>query len=303
MTILTVFVQMLALLVMIGVGFVAAKAKFLDGHTNAHLSQLIVNILNPMLVLSSAAGSVGQVPLERLGLVLLIAVGMFLVFILAGTLLSPAFERDPLQRKTFQLMFVFSNLGFIGIPVVSSVLGAEYVVYVSEFILVYNLVFYTYGVALVEGKFSLASLRSLINPGNLCCLAALAILLLDLHLPDFLLTAVDCVGGAASPLALASVGFTLASADLKAIFGDRRLYLFTLVKLLVLPCLMLPVVRLLPVDPTLVSVCMVMFGMPVGSMPLMLINEKGLESRVCTASILMTTLLCVVTVPILMAIL
>ena len=95
MTILTVFVQMLALLVMIGVGFVAAKAKFLDGHTNAHLSQLIVNILNPMLVLSSAAGSVGQVPLERLGLVLLIAVGMFLVFILAGTLLSPTFERDP----------------------------------------------------------------------------------------------------------------------------------------------------------------------------------------------------------------
>ena len=303
MTILTVFVQMLALLVMIGVGFVAAKAKFLDGHTNAHLSQLIVNILNPMLVLSSAAGSVGQVPLERLGLVLLIAVGMFLVFILAGTLLSPAFERDPLQRKTFQLMFVFSNLGFIGIPVVSSVLGAEYVVYVSEFILVYNLVFYTYGVALVEGKFSLASLRSLVNPGNLCCLAALAILLLDIHLPGFLLTAVDCVGGAASPLALASVGFTLASADLKAIFGDRRLYLFTLVKLLVLPCLMLPVVRLLPVDPALVSVCMVMFGMPVGSMPLMLINEKGLESRVCTASILMTTLLCVVTVPILMAIL
>lgn len=302
MTLLTVFLQMLALLLMIGVGWLAAKKKMLDEHTNTKMSQMIVNIFNPLLVLSSAANSVGQVPLDRLGFVMLVAIGMFLIFILAGVLLAPLFDKDPFQRKVFQLMFVFSNLGFIGIPVVSSVLGAEYVVYVSEFILVYNLVFYTYGVALMEGRFSLSSLKSMVNPGNIFCLAAIAILLLNLHLPSFILTAVTYVGGAASPLALASVGFTLANANLKEIFGDKRLYFFTVVKLLVLPCVMLPLIHLLPMDAALLSVCMVMFGMPVGSMPLMLINQKGMDSQVCTASILMTTILCVLTVPVLMAI-
>ena len=73
MTILTVFLQMLSLLVMIAAGVIAAKGKMLDAHTNAKMSTLIVNIFNPMLILSSAAGAVGQVPLQRILLVFAIA--------------------------------------------------------------------------------------------------------------------------------------------------------------------------------------------------------------------------------------
>lgn len=301
MAVLTVFLQMLSLLVMIAAGWVATRARFLDTHTNSRLSQLIVNIFNPMLILSSAAGAVGQVPLSRILLVFGIAIGMFLCFILVGTLFARFFDKDPMQRKIFQLMFVFSNLGFIGIPVVSSVLGAEYVVYVSQFLLIYNLVFYTYGVTLMRGRFTLGSLRALVNPGNAACVLAMALVLCGVHLPGFLRTAVDYLGGAASPLALVSVGFTLANARLKEIFGEKRLYVFVGIKLLVLPCLLLPVLRLLPIDPGLMGVCLVMFGMPVGSMPLMLIVQKGLDGKTCTAAVLLSTILCVVTVPILLA--
>ncbi len=301
MTLLTVFVQMLALVIMMGVGVLAAKTNMLDAHTNTHMSAMIVNIFNPMLVLSGAVNSVGQVPLERLGVVFLIAIGMFLAFILVGMVLSPLFDRDAFQRKAFQLMFVFSNLGFIGIPVVSSVLGAEYVVYVSEFILIYNVVFYTYAVALMKGRFRLSTLRSMFSPGNLCCILALLVLLFNIQLPSFLVTSITYVGGAASPLALAAVGYTLAHAKLRDIFTDTRLYIFTFVKMLCIPCLFLFVLRLLPIDDGLVSVCMVMFGMPVGNMPLLLINQEGTDSVTYTAAILMTTLACVFTVPILMS--
>jgi len=301
MTILTVFLQMLALLVMIAAGVIAAKGKMLDTHTNAKMSTMIVNIFNPMLILSSAAGAVGQVPLQRILLVFGIALGMFLFFILAGMVLTRFFSKDPVQRKIYQLMFVFSNLGFIGIPVVSSVLGAEYVVYVSQFLLIYNLVFYTYGRTLMRGRFNLAALRSLINPGNIACVLAMVLVLANIQLPGFLHTAVDYLGGAASPLALVSVGFTLANANVKEIFGDKKLYLFTFLKLLVLPVVLLPFLRLLPVDDGLAAVCLVMFGMPVGSMPLMLITERGLDGRTCTAAVIMSTILCVVTVPILVS--
>lgn len=301
MTIFTVFFQMLSLLIMIGTGFFAAKKGMMDEHTNSQMSRMIVNIFNPLLILSGCANSVGQVSLETMGTVGVIALGMFGIFIGTGMLLSRFFDREPGQRKIFQMMFVFSNLGFIGIPVVSSILGEEYVVYVTEFLLIYTLVFYTYGIALMDGSFSLSSLKSMVNPGTVSGIAALLVILLGIHLPGFLLTAVTYLGNVTSPMALVAVGFTLAHSDWKKIFGQPRLYVFSALKLLILPLAMLPLLRLVTREQALISVCMVMFGMPIGNMPLILGTQKGIDGTTCSAAIILTTLLCVFTIPILLA--
>lgn len=300
MTFFTVFFQMLALLLMIGAGYLVTKKGMLDEHTNNQMSDMIVHIFNPLLVLASAASSVGQISLDAIKLAGGIAAGMFLVFILAGSLLAPLFEKDKEQRKIFQLMFVFSNVGFIGIPVISSIFGTEYVVYVTEFMLVYTLVFYTYGIALMDGKLTAASLRAMMNPGTVSGLLAMAIIIFDIHLPDFLKTAVTYLGNVTSPMALVAVGFALAESDFKKIFGQLRLYLFSFVKLLALPLLMLPLLRLILGESDLLAVCIVMFGMPVGNMPLILGNQKGMDVTSCSAAIILTTVLCVLTVPLLL---
>lgn len=296
----TVFFQMLALLLMIGAGYFAAKKGMMDEHTNNQMSNMIVNIFNPLLVLASAANSVGQISLEAMKLAAWIAVGMFAVFIFAGMVLMPFLEKDREQRKIFQLMFVFSNVGFIGIPVISGIFGIQYVVYVSEFMLVYTFVFYTYGIALMDGKFSAASLRSVMNPGTVCGLLALAIIIFEVQLPDFLQTAVTYLGNVTSPMALMAVGFALAGSDLKKIFGQPRLYVFSILKMLVLPMVMLPVLQRILGGTDLLGVCMVMFGMPVGNMPLILGNQRGMDVTECSATIILSTVLCVLTVPVLM---
>ncbi len=292
MAILTVFFQMLSLLIMIGAGWFMARKGMMDEHTNTQMSKMIVNVFNPMLMISSAAGSVGLIPLSTIVLVILIAAGM---------ILSPLFERQPDQKKIFQMMFVFSNLGFIGIPVVGSILGTQYVVYVTEFLLLYTIVFYTYGVALMDGKFSLSSLKAMVNPGLISGLAAVLIIVLNIPLPGFLMTAVTYLGNVTSPMALVAVGFALAHTDPKRIFCQPKLYVFSVVKLLALPLLMLPLVRLATDDAALLSVCMVMFGMPIGNMPLILGNQKGIDGSTCSAAIILTTILCVFTIPVLLA--
>ncbi len=302
MTIITVFFQMLALLIMIGAGYFMAKKDMLDSHTNTQMSKMIVNVFNPMLILASAANSAGQVSLGTIGLVGIIALGMFAVFIAVGMVLSPFFDKSPQQRKIFQEMFVFSNLGFIGIPVVSSILGEEYVVYVTEFLLIYTIVFYTYGVALMDGKFSLSSLKSMINPGTVSGFTALLIIVCGIQLPGFLKTAITYLGNVTSPMALVAVGFTLAHSDLRKIFCQPRLYVFSAVKLLLLPLALLPLLRLVTGDGALISVCMVMFGMPIGNMPLILGTQKGIDGSTCSAAIILTTILCVFTIPVLLAV-
>lgn len=299
MTIFTVFFQMLALLIMIGAGYFIARAGMMDEHTNNQMSSMIVNVFNPLLILSSAVHSVGLISLDTIGTVGLIAMGMFLFFIVSGMVLTPLFEKDASQRKLFQMMFVFSNLGFIGIPVVTSILGEAYVVYVTEFLLAYTIVFYTYGITVMNGNFSFSSLKAMLNPGTLACLVSLAILVWNIRIPDFMETAITYLGNATSPMALIGVGFTLAHSDLKQIFGKPKLYVFAAVKLLLLPLLMLPVLRMFVKDANLIPVCMVMFGMPIGNMPLMLANQRGIDGTTCSASIILTTVLCVITVPVL----
>ena len=286
MSFFTVLFQMLALLIMIGAGWLAAVRHMLDEHTNNQISSMIVSILNPLLVLSSAADAVGTISLRLLGFVGMIAVAMFLFFIVAGKLLSPLFDRNKSQQEIFQLMFVFSNLSFIGIPVISSILGAEYVVYVMIFMQVYTLFLYTYGIAVMDGRFSVASLKGMINPGTLFSIAGLLLMIANIRLPDFLLTAVSYLGSAAPPLALMSVGYTLANSDLKKAFGNIRVYIFSVIKLLAMPLLMIQVLKLLSVDAPVLLVCAVIFGMPVGNMPLMLGTQKGLDCSTCTAAIL-----------------
>ncbi len=302
MSFFTVFFQMLALLIMIGVGWLAAKKGLVDANTNGHMSGMVVNIFNPCMLISAAAGAAGTVSKTQLGTACLIAAGMFLFFILVGMAVAPLFDKDAAQRKVFQLMIIFSNLGFIGIPVVRSILGEEYVVYVTPFNLLYCTFFYTYGVALMEGKLSLSSLRSMVSAGNLACLITLAIIFLDIRLPSPVVTAAEYLGGATTPAALMSIGCTLAHTPWRRVCGDVRIYILSAVKLLALPLIALPVLRLLPIDAGLLSVCVVMFGMPVGNMPLMLTNQKGINADACTAGIIMTTILCVVTVPVLLAV-
>lgn len=300
MTIFTVFYQMLALLIMIGAGYFVTKKGMLDEHTNKQMSGLLVNLFNPLLILSSAANSIGLISLDDMKTVGLIAIGMFVVFIPIGMVLTPLFEHDLEQRKIFQMMFVFSNLGFVGIPVVSSIIGTEYVVYVTEFILIYTVILYSYGVAVLSDKLSLSALKEMINPGTILSIAALTIIIFGVQLPDFIKTAATYFGNITSPMALLAIGFTLAQSDFKKIFCQPRLYLFSLVKLLVIPLLLFPLLKLVTKDVALLSVSMVMFGMPVGNVGIMMGMQKGIDGTNGSATIILTTILCVFTIPILM---
>lgn len=295
----TVMFQMFSLLIMIGTGYVATKKGMLDNHTNQQMSKMIANVFNPLLAVSSAAGSVGLISFELMVKVAGIAVAMFICFIILGMILTPFFTKDNSERKLYQLMFVFSNLGFIGIPVVSTVLGSQYVVYVAEFILIYSIVLYSYGVAVLEGKFSLKSMKKMINSGTIAGLSAVAIIIFEIRLPEFIGTAVTYLGNVASPLALVTVGFNAAQSDLKKIFCQPKLYIFSVVKLLVIPLLLMPLLHLFKIDGNTTAVCMIIFGMPVGNMPLILANEKGIECFVYSLMIILSTVLCVISIPIL----
>lgn len=296
----TVFFQMLSFYIMIGVGYIIGKKQMMDKHTNQQVSQMIVNVFNPILSISSAIGSIGLIPIAMMAKVGGIAVIMFAIFILLGFLLTPFFAKNETQKKIYRMMFVFSNLGFIGIPVVSNVLGHEYVVYVTEFMMVYTIVLYTHGMMVLEGRFSFKSLKKMINPGVISGIIAILIILFEIELPEFIRSACLSLGNVASPLALVAVGYTVSQSDLKKIFSRPKLYIFSVLKLLVIPLLLLPLLKICPIDDNAIAVCMILCGMPVGNLPLMLLNEKGIDGTECSHMIILSTALCALSIPFLL---
>ena len=142
----------------------------------------------------------------------------------------------------------------------------------------------------------------MVNPGTIFSIIALLVIVFHIQIPGFINTAVTYLGNVTSPMALVAVGFSLAHTDLKSIFGQPRLYIFSVIKLLILPLLMFPALKFIVSDRELIPVCMVMFGMPVGNMPLILGTQKGIDVATCSAAIILTTMLCIFTVPILIAV-
>lgn len=297
----TVFFQMLALAILILTGVIISQKGLLDDHSMGQMSVLINYLFNPMMMLSSAISSLGDIDKDALFLLFAIVIGMYLALILVAHFAAPLFDRRPGQKELYQLMLIFSNVGFMGIPVVQGVFGSAYVVYVLAFVVGYNVFFYTYGVALMNGGFDGKALKSAVNPGSICTLIALLLVILEPPIPGFLATAVEYLGNVTSPLAMIAVGVTLSKADLKAVFTSKKMYLFTLVKMLVIPMLALPLLKALPFSPQVIGVSLVEISMPVANLVLIIGTEKKLDCSNVSGSIIMTTLVSMITIPILVA--
>ncbi len=108
----------------------------------------------------------------------------------------------------------------------------------------------------------------------------------------------DYLGNAAVPLSMMMTGVSLAQMSLREVFSDWKMYQFTFVKMLVVPILVALVVRNFGLNPTITGIFVLMFGMPNGSMPVMLAVDYGMDSSICSRGIVLTTLLSLITLPI-----
>ena len=289
--------QLIALFLMILVGYIAARAQLITPQFRQRLSSLTLNTAAPCIILSSVLESESGVNMAAaLGTgVLFFALMIALAAVLVRVLPVP---RE--QRALDELMLIFTNVGFMGIPVIQSLYGAAGVAMLSMFILVFNLVFFSYGVLLISGGLRL-NLRAL---ANACIIAALLALLFGLtgwHLPGPVETALAAVGSMNTPLAMMIIGASLAHSDLRAALTNPRLYRVCLLRMLVIPLAMLGIVALLPIDPVLAGICVALAAMPVAGNCAMVSDLYTPEDMTASHAVILSTLLSAATLPLICA--
>lgn len=140
-------------------------------------------------------------------------------------------------------------------------------------------------------------LFNLIPLGVICSFLALILYLLHIRAPQIVTDFTSMVGDMTTPLAMIIIGVTLGAMNIKEVFDELRVYIYTLVKQLILPVIAYPVIAFLIKDNYLRGLTLVMLSMPVGSSAVLFTNKYGGDSELAAKTIFMTTLISVFTIP------
>lgn len=305
MSAMIVLGQMLVLFAMMAIGYFAWKRQWIDGRSQKGISKLVVDVFNPLLVISGIVGYDYENSTLNVGQNMIFVVIYFLLFLVAGWIITFVLRLKRPQKQFYQMMMMFSNIGFIGIPLVTALLGKEYVLYVAFYVLIYNILLYTYGMYLAvksngdeEGGSISFPIRKVLNPGVFGCLAAILIFVCRIRIPAPVETFVTYMGDTCIPLSMILIGASVAQMDLRRLFSDGKMYVFLAVKMLVLPIAAALLCRQLPVDRGIYQVFVLECAVPVGSIITLMAKEYGDEDDSPTIGVVLSTLLSVITIPV-----
>lgn len=303
MDIMVVFQTMLKLFLLLVLGFVLFKCHIFDEYTNKKISALIVNVASPMLIISSIAGVEGN---DKNIVFLMIGAGilMYIGFIILGKIINRIFPFPKKDWPVYECMVVFANTGFMGYPVLLDVFGQEAVFYASLIHMAFNFFVYTYAIMCLtkgdDNEFKL-NFKQLLTPGIVLIFIGILIYLFDIQLPSVLMDTVNSVGSLTAPLSMMMIGSSLAVYPIKDSFTDWRSYVFAFVRLIIVPFVTMIVCRLLHINPYYANITIITNAMPVGSMVLMLATQYNANVKIVTRNIVVSTLLSVITIPIVVA--
>ena len=303
MDIMVVFQTMLKLFLLLILGFVLFKCHIFDEYTNKKISALIVNVASPMLIISSIAGVEGS---NKSIVFLMIGAGilMYIGFIILGKIINRIFPFPKKDWPVYECMVVFANTGFMGYPVLLDVFVQEAVFYASLIHMAFNFFVYTYAIMCLtkgdDSEFKL-NFKQLLTPGIILIFVGIFIYLFDIQLPSVLMDTINSVGSLTAPLSMMMIGSSLAVYPIKDSFTDWRSYVFAFVRLMIVPFVTMIMCRLLHIDAYYANITIITNAMPVGSMVLMLATQYNANVKIVTRNIVVSTLLSVITIPIVVA--
>lgn len=278
---------MIAILVIIGIGL--EKKKVLNEQGTKVISKLVVDICNPVLIVSTIlSGNITVTHREFLNGVGVAAV-IYAVFILIGTVLPALIGIPRDERKFYSLMSIYGNVGFLGIPVAKAILSENAMIYVIICNVFYCLLFYTHGIITLSSGKEKMDIKKIFSPGVIMSILALLIFWFDLEIPEVLAKTVEYIGSPTVFLSMVLLGASVARSNFIRDMKDARLWIFILVRLVIVPALAVIVLRTVGAADEMVRTFCLMCAVPVGNLPMIQAEKIGERTDILSRGIIVTT--------------
>lgn len=303
MSISVIINQMLILFSYMFLGLVLNKIDIINADFNKRITKMIIYVTMPCMILASVLEQEGTRDMKALGIVAIVAIITYIALPILSFLFVYLIPVKTERKGLYMFMTIYSNVGFMGFPVLDAIYGAKAVFYAAIFNIVFNISIYTYGVILMHYKRKNASgalnFKSLLSPGISLSVFAVFVYIFDIPFPTPIASALASLGNMTVPLAMMVIGATLGTMKLKELLDDWKLYPYVLFRQFLLPLCMFPILKLCLQDELILGVSYILLMMPVANTAVLFANLYDNDAKLATKGVFFTTLLCIVSIPLL----
>ena len=289
------------------IGYILVKLKVLPENSSAVLSKLENTVFIPALVLGTF---IENFTMERIGAAWkLLSVSFIIAFITIpfAILVSKAVTKDKYIQKIYTYGLSFSNFGFMGNAVVSSLFPDIFFEYLI-FTLPLWMLIYLWGVPKLliadsdKKQTFKESLKSLVNPMFTAMLIGMVIGLSNIHLPEWTISLINVSGDCMSPIAMILTGVVVSSISLKKTFFNVRIYIVSTIRLIIMPVLFIAVASFFRIPETTYICALCSLAMPLGLNTIVIPSALGKDTTVAAGMAVISHLLSCITIPLIFSI-
>ncbi len=304
----TIATSVIILFALIFVGYFAGKIGWLRKESAPDLSALVLNITMPVTIFLSIVSQAGSGSMGRDFLIIPFIAIFHIASIFFGLLVTRLFRVPKEKRGTWMFNCVFSNNGFMGLPLALSVFGDRGLFIMVLGNMISNLLLFSIGTKMltenVPNADKISVKKMFLTNINFAVVAGLIFALFHIPLFDIASNLLGYLGDISSGLSMLVVGLSLSRMSISVVFKDKRMFILTAVRLLAIPLLTIAVLRILPfeMDPMIESILIMSAALPSAAAQSMIAEQYHGDLEASGQAVFLTTLFAVVTVPIMMSI-
>ncbi|MCL2560570.1 MAG: AEC family transporter [Turicibacter sp.] len=293
------FRQIFMMLMLMGIGVLCAKTGLIDEAANGKLSAVLLYIITPAIIFVSFLR-----PLEAelvTGLMMAFGLSLLSFVIKLGVTTLIYLKNTDDNRGIEKYACIYSNAGFIGIPLIFGVFGSEGVFYLTAYLFFANFLQWTHGIMAISGQMSFSFFtRALRSPAIIASVIGFIVFFLQVDMPDLIIDPIRMLSDANAPLAMIVAGFALSKADIRKILINPNIYKVAFIRLLLLPLLVIGLFSFFNVPMIIIGTVVILTACPVAINIVMFAYQYEKNDTFATELMIFTTILSIVTIPLLL---
>ncbi len=294
--------QMGVITILVAIGIYLYKKKVVDDYVSQKLSVIVMDICNPALILASIlSGNITATHKDLITGMILGAV-FYIGLVILGFIFPYIVRAGKDSRRFYNLMTVYTNVGFIGIPVARAILPENAILYVIVCNVMYCLLFYTHGIVILSNGKEKMSIRKVFSPGTIMAILSLVVFWFGITPPPIISNSISFIGNANVFLSMTLLGVGIARSGISAGLKNFRIWIYIAVRMILVPVILFFTLRAMNFNSvTILGLCL-MAEMPIGNLPLIQSEKMGEDTELLSNAIAISTVASIFTITILMSI-
>ncbi len=298
---------MLVMFACMVIGFVLNKKKLCPENTTVVLSKLETYALAPALTISTFSKYCTVASLSQQYQMILYCLLALTIAIVLAFCMAPLFTGRGYQRNIYRYALTFGNFGFMGNAIVPAIFDDGALYSYMLFTLPLSLAVYTWGIASLIPKSgeNVNPLKNLLNPSVFAVTigAIIGLTGASAYVPDFVSSTLSGLGSCMGPIAMILTGFLIGNYSFKKLLSDKKIYIAAVLRLFIFPALFVLLLKAIGADKTSMTMCLFAFATPLGLNTVVFPAAYGGDTTTGAAMATISHTVCVVTIPIMYALL